>query len=246
MKKLTVLFALLFVALTMSATADKVDEILAKSFKAHGGEKAMKEMKTSYIEIDMSVMGMSMPMKTWIKNPDKQKHEINAMGQTTITVKNGNKQWIKMGGEVKELTPEEMAQQEIQDNMQSPVAGNILLDYKANGYSVSYLGTENVDGKDCEKIKLVNKDTTLDMTWYFDKTTGLESKYVIKMPDNPELAAQGVPSQIEITVKDFMTVDGIVIAKVYEMNLGMYVASMTVKKAEFNKPIDDTLFAQPK
>jgi hypothetical protein len=246
MKKITALFALLFVALTISASADKVEDILNKNIKAHGGEKAMKEIKSTYIEMDMGVMGMNVPMKTWMKSPDKSRTEVNAMGQNTITVKNGNKEWMKQGTQVKELTPDEIGQMEFQEKMNSPVASNMFLDYKKNGYSIAYNGSETVDGKDCEKITMINKDSSITMYWYFDKNTGLESKYIIKLPDAPEENQGQAPSQIEITIKEFMTVDGIVIAKVFETNLGMYVASMTIKKIELNKPIEDSLFAQPK
>lgn len=246
MKKLTALFVLLFIAVTFSAKADKIDDIIAKNIKAHGGEKAMKEMKSSYVEMEMNMMGMAMPMKSWMKGTDKMRVEVSVMGQNTITVQNGKKMWVKAGGKTKELTPEEMAAQETQNLTSNPVANNILLDYKANGFVANYKGTENIEGKTCDVIELV-QDTTLTMYWYIDQATGLEAQYSIKMPKMEEGAEEGgfpMPEKIDIVVKEFMTVDGIVIAKTYEMNIGM-IMTVTVKKAEFNKPIDDKLFEKP-
>lgn len=253
MRKMYSIFAIMLFAVlfTYTASADKVDDIIAKNIKAHGGEKAFTDLKDYYVEIEMSVMGMSMPMKSWNKGTEKSRVEASMMGQEMITVKNGDKIWVKAGGQVMELPPDQASQQEMQNFGNNPIASYIFLDYKKNGTKITYIGSENVNGKDCEQLKVELKNG-LTMFWFFDKNTGLEAKYKfeIKTPETDEEDEEAAAymsmmgNTIEVFIKDFMTLDGgIVAAKTIESKMGPMTTTINIKKIDMNISIDDSKFA---
>lgn len=253
MKKITALFVLFLMAFTYSAMADKVDDIIKANLKAHGGEKAYKEMKTMYAEMEVSVMGMNMPMKVWSQNPDKMRMEQSAMGQEVIVVNNGKKGWVKMGGNVQELPEEQLAQSKAQNPVNDIISNNPFIDYKAKGINITHVGTEVVNGKNCD-ILAVKFNEAITLKFFIDQSTNLEVKYKVEMAlpaeaeegeDSEEAEMMAAMMQPEIFVNEWMTVDGIKVPKTMDMKMGMMNSTIKYNKMEFNKAMDAKLFEKP-
>lgn len=253
MKKITALFVLFLMAFTYSAMADKVDDIIKANLKAHGGEKAYKEMKTMYAEMEVSVMGMSMPMKIWTENPDKMRFEQSAMGQSTIAVANGNKGWMKAGGQVMELPEDQIAKSKEQNPMNDIISNNPFVDYKTKGIVITYAGTEVVNGKNCDILAVKNNES-ITTKFYIDQSTNLEVKYKVEMPmpeeaeeseDSEEAEMMAGTMQPEVFVNEWMTVDGLKVPKTMEMKMGMMNSTIKFIKVEINKAMDAKLFEKP-
>ncbi len=249
MKKMSTVIAMMLFAVlfTYTASADKIDDIIAKNIKAHGGEKSLKEVKSTYAEMEMSVMGMSMPMKVWAQGEEKSRVEMSVMGQSTITVINGNKGWVKMGGQVQELEMDQLEQQKSQNSTNNPIATHFLLDYKAKGITITHDGSEDVNGKDCDVLKVVMPDKSV-MSWFIDKKTGLEAKMQIEVeiPEGEDVE-EGMPTSIEVFITDFMTLDGgIIVAKTMETQAQGMPLKINFNKVELNPTIAPSIFEQPK
>ena len=253
MKKITALFVLFLMAFTYSAMADKVDDIIKANLKAHGGEKAYKEMKTMYAEMEVSVMGMNMPMKLWSQNPDKMRIEQSAMGQEIIVVNNGNKGWMKMGGNVQEIPEEQLAQSKAQNPVNDIISNNPFIDYKAKGIDITHAGTEVVNGKNCD-ILAVKFNESMTLKFFIDQSTNLELKYKVEMAlpaeaeeseDSEEAEMMAGMMQPEMFVNEWMTVDGIKVPKSMDMKMGMMNSTIKYNKMEFNKAIDAKMFEKP-
>ncbi len=253
MKKITALFVLFLMAFTYSAMADKVDDIIKANLKAHGGEKAYKEMKTMYAEMEISVMGMNMPMKLWSQNPDKMRIEQSAMGQEIIVVNNGNKGWMKMGGNVQEIPEEQLAQSKAQNPVNDIISNNPFIDYKAKGIDITHAGTEVVNGKNCD-ILAVKFNESMTLKFFIDQSTNLELKYKVEMAlpaeaeeseDSEEAEMMAGMMQPEMFVNEWMTVDGIKVPKSMDMKMGMMNSTIKYNKMEFNKAIDAKMFEKP-
>ena len=253
MKKITALFVLFLMAFTYSSMADKVDDIIKANLKAHGGEKAYKEMKTMYAEMEISVMGMNMPMKLWSQNPDKMRIEQSAMGQEIIVVNNGNKGWMKMGGNVQEIPEEQLAQSKAQNPVNDIISNNPFIDYKAKGIDITHAGTEVVNGKNCD-ILAVKFNESMTLKFFIDQSTNLELKYKVEMAlpaeaeeseDSEEAEMMAGMMQPEMFVNEWMTVDGIKVPKSMDIKLGMMNSTVKYTKMEFNKAIDAKMFEKP-
>lgn len=253
MKKITALFVLFLMAFTYSAMADKVDDIIKANLKAHGGEKAYKEMKTMYAEMEVSIMGMNMPMKIWSQNPDKMRVEQSAMGQEIIVVTNGKKGWMKMGGNVQDIPEDKLSQQKTQNPVNDIISNNPFIDYKAKGINITYAGTEVVNGKNCD-ILAVRYSEAMTLNFFIDQSTNLEVKYKVVMAlpteaeeseDSEEAEMMAGTMQPEVFVNEWMTVDGIKVPKTMDMKMGMMNSTIKYNKMEFNKAIDAKMFEKP-
>jgi hypothetical protein len=253
MRKFTALFAIMLCAFVYAAQAASVDDIIAQYFKAHGGEAAFRNVKTGYAEMEMNVMGMTMPMKMWTKDKDKVRVEQSMMGQITIAVINGKKGWAKTGGQVVELDSLQLEQQK-QQMMSSGASmlDNLFLDYKAKGIKITKEADENVNGKDCYVLKIIMNPQT-ELKYFIDKGTGLETKFAIhvdmpKGEDGEDAEASGMAammSNIEVLVSEFKTFGEVKVPTLMTMSMGGMEVKTAIKVYEMNKAIDDKMFNKP-
>jgi len=249
MKKITVLFALFMMAFTYSAMADKLDEVINANIKAHGGEKVYKDMKSMYSEVELSMMGTSIPLKMWTLTPDKSRMEQSQGGQDVIVVTNGNICWVKVAGQVHDIPAEQITMIKNQNPFIEIIGNNPFINYKSKKTPIVYAGTEVVNGKNCDVVE-IKQDSMMSMKWFIDQTTNLEVKYqiVINEPegaeaeDSEEAASLKETMQPEFYITEWVTADGIKVPKTADMKVQGMSGTMTFKKVEFNKPVDAKLF----
>jgi hypothetical protein len=110
--------------------------------------------------------------------PDKFRMEIE--GVFTIVL-NGDKGWIKEGGETKDMTKEQLAQQ-IMDQKAGWVTTLLPLADKA--FKIKAIGEAKVGKDEALGVKVTRKDYP-DVTLYFDKKSGLlvKSTFLTKSPE---------------------------------------------------------------
>ena len=233
-KTLILLFAL--VLFGSQAYSETVDEIINKNIKAHGGEEKYEDMTSYQMDMSMDVMGMSIPTTFYMKKPGKMRAEMSMMGQSIITVVNGDNAWISQGGQVMELPLEKIPQVKEQIEGQSDVFTNMFIGYKEKGMDIRLEGTEKIDGKDYFKLIITEKDGKL-INMFIDSKTYLEYKIVTMQ------GMMGEETEMEIFLKSNKWVQGILIPHKIEMfSNGEPAGDITLKNIKLNEPIDDSLF----
>lgn len=222
-------------AITNFVSAQSLNEVLDKYFKATGQEKLMVA-QSFFIKAKVSQMGMEMPMEMKIKKPEKFIMTINFQGQKMITAFDGEKGWMinpMMGTEPQELAGEQLAQAREQVDMEGE-----LFNYETKGHSAELAGKVSVDGKEMYRIKLTTKDgNTKD--YFIDATTNLVSKVKTKVN------AQGQTIDVEQIMSDYKTIDGITMAMKIESKTPMGTAVILMEEVKINETFDDSVFKQP-
>lgn len=117
-----------------------------------------------------------------------------------------------------------------------------LLAARAEGSSVTYLGTEDVDGTKAYKLKVAQKDGD-EFTYYLDPDSYLE----IKMIEKRKL--RGAEQENEYELGDYEAVGGVLfpysIASGTKGSAPSQRQTVTISKAEANVSVEKAYFAMP-
>jgi outer membrane lipoprotein-sorting protein len=222
------------------ASAQTLDEILAKNLKAKGGIEKLKAVKTMRATGTMTVgPGMEVPFVMEQKRPNAMRMEITFQGMQVVQAYDGKVGWQLnplQGRKDPEPLPEDALRQvDLQADMDGP-----LVDYKAKGSTLELVGKEKVEGSDAYKLKLTLK--TGDLLYiYLDADQFLEVRMDAKMK------IRGTDIESETTIGDYKEVGGMMMAHAMESSQkgSPQKQKMTIQKVEVNIPIDDMRFKMP-
>jgi len=234
MKRTFILTALMLVAFVF-VQAQSLEKVLEKHYEATGVEK-LSDVKTYSVKAKMSMMGMDMPMTIKVKNPDKFRLDMEAMGQKTVSAFDGDKGWMinpMMGEGVKELEGDQLTQAMSQADLEGE-----LYNYKKKGSTAELIGKVNADGKPAYKIKLTDKAGTAK-DYFIDADTYLVTKMKAKVE------AMGQSMEVETKITEYQEVDGIMMGKKIEVVTPMGTQTILMDEIKLNVEIDDSIFARP-
>ena len=154
MKK-TLFSAALLLIFNFFASAQTADEIIAKHINAIGGEhwKDIKSIKMQASITADAAAGMAIGW-TMIAIRDKAaRMDVSVMGMVQTSVVNGENGWSNnpfMG----KTDPEPMTADQAKSMISMTDIDGSVIGYKEKGYTVEYIGTEDVDGTEALKIKI--------------------------------------------------------------------------------------------
>ena len=231
----TLVLSLLAVAAAHAMTAD---ELIEKSFEAQGGLEKIKAVKSFETHGLFMVMGMEFPFTMVQTRPNKMRIDADINGAAMVQVWDGESGWSinPMAGsmEPQDMPPMEAKGFEFQADMDGP-----LVDYAKKGYTVEYIGEDEVEGTAVHHLKIdTHDDLIIDM--YFDAEYFLAIKQSGKlMMDEQEIAQDSYMS-------DFKEVNGLVVPHSIESRMnGQTVNTIMLETIEFDVEIDDAIFVRP-
>lgn len=184
MKKIT---TFLFVLLTVAATAQTEQEVLAKFYDATGGKAAWDSVKTysitrSFVAGAATDYEMEVNVVPAAENISRRK---SIMKRDFFYVVDKNEGWLKipMGSmdknvrfTIKDLSDGERGdmQQEIKDGILP------LINAEKKGFKTTYEDYKKMGDKTLAKITLTRGDDTIE--YFFDKETGLIAREIFTTP----------------------------------------------------------------
>lgn len=235
MKINTLLASTLAIFVSISASAQTVDEIIDKHVAALGGMDKLSAVKTLYTERSLSVQGMEIPSKSTVLVGKALRTESSVMGNSMIQVVDGTTGWMirpaMMGGTG---DPEDMPADQVKQQLGQLDPFGPLINYKTKGNTVELVGKEKVDGKDAYHLKVTTKEgQTVDE--FIDAATFLASK--IKMTMNGQAG--------EINFSNYKDVDGIKFANTMDMTSAQGNLTFTTEKVTVNGNVDESIFKKP-
>lgn len=237
-KKLLLLPALALFGL-VQLSGQTADDIVNNYVNALGGKALLASIKSASYESITEVMGNESPTTTIILNGKGYKNVSDMNGQKMIQCYTDKGGWTinPMNGGSVETMPEE---QYNAGKGQIDIGGP-LLDYAAKGGKVELVGREMVDSVNTFKIKLTGANS-LEINYYFDPASWhiLQTLQTMKMMDQS--------MEMKVKYSDYRkTKVGYTMPFTIDMNFGdQFSLRVIVKKAEFNKDIDPTIFEQGK
>ena len=228
--RLSIILSVALVGLSGTASAMTAEELVAKNLEARGGEAKLRSVKTIHaVGTVRAGGGLDAKIESWAIAPESFRGEFSMQGMTAVQAWDGREAWSisPFGGR---RDPQKMSADDAKGlREQADIAGP-LVDYRAKGNTVEYLGTEDVDGTDAHKLRVTLKDGDTQVL-YLDPDAYLEIRVV-----NHRM----VRGQEEVSTTDLGE---------YEKVDGMYFpfesGASHLEKVELNQPIDPKMFAFP-
>lgn len=233
----------LVVQFTTPLRADDVDlrAVIDKALKAAGGEEKLAKFKSRAWTTKGTYYGMGDGIQYTanyaLALPDKFRFEVEG-GFMTVVV-DGDKGWMQMMCETREMNKEELAQQK--EDLHAFIVST-LTPLKGGDYKLSSLGETKVGDKPAIGVKVSHKDHQ-DMNLYFDKDSGLlvksERKAKATEEGNKEVSQ-------EETYEDYKDLDGAKIPmKTTILRDGKKYVEGEVTDVKAVDKHDDKTFAKP-
>ncbi len=233
-----VLLLTLVVIFPLAAQAMDADELIAKNLEATGGLDKIKSIDSVMYTGKFLTQGMELPFTMTQKRPGKMRIDADIMGSTMVQCFDGEKGWgiNPMTGST---DPQPMSGMEeksfkLQADMDGP-----LVDYAKKGYTVEYIGEEDVEGTPTYQLKIDTGDGIV-MNIFFDKEyfLNIKSSNVITMDEN-EFETQTYSS-------DYQEIEGMIMPFSIETRSGDTVLNQVVmEKVEYGVELDDSTFEMP-
>ncbi len=228
-----------------SAQAGKtwtINELVDKNIEAHGGMAAIRSMQSLKLtgQLLFNQGQMKMAMTQIFKRPMQVRMEATLQGMTQIQAYDGKSGWQinPFGGR---RDPERLSADDSKGLVESAIEfDGALVDWKAKGATVTYLGTEDVDGTLAHKIKLVRTNGDTEYV-FLDPDHYLEIRVLSQRIEN------GVQLAIETDLGDYEKVSGVMLP--FAMATGNKGSTdkqkIVIEKAEVNPAVDSAVFAFP-
>ncbi len=243
-------FALLFIAgsvFSLTATGQTpgpsptVDELVSKNIEAKGGAAALKAIQTIRFEGRLVAnQGQIELTYTEIKKrPGKVRTDAVLQGMTLVQAYNGSNGW-KIFPIYGRKDPEKMSTDEAKSLVEEAEIGGPLENWKEQGKTVTYLGTEDVEGTAAHKLKVVRKNGDVSFVY-------LDPDYFLEIRVLDQRMEQGAQVQVETDLGDYEKVNGVYFP--FSVEAGSKGSTdkqkILIEKAEANIPIDDAVFEFP-
>lgn len=239
MRKVSLAFAILMCAF-ISAAAQTADEIVAKYVKTVGGMEKIEAVKT--IRRTGKVIaggGFEIPIVEENKRPNLVRQDITIQGLVGTNAYDGKTGWkIQPWNGKKDA--ETMGEGELKGIIDDSDFDGPLVNYKAKGNKVEYLGMDEVEGDDTYKLKvtLANGETRL----YF-----MDTEYYVPIKIETKRIVRGAEVEFEAVLGDYKEVAGWYLP--FSVEVGgkgsQFKQKIVYDKIEANVPVDDKRFTMP-
>lgn len=234
------LIAALLITGAFYASAQSADDIISKHVTAIGGRDKIKAINTMKMTGIFDVGGgVQIPFVNYFARPGKMKIEATFQGMTQQIAVDGNSGW-QINPFMGSKDPEPMNGDELKMMKQQADFEGHLVDYKDKGYTAEFLGQEDFEGTQVNKVSLSNKDGE-QTTYYLDAESNLllKESQKIKMADNE--------IQTETVYGDYKTDGGMMLPHSIESKTPGQEGSqkITISTVEVNVPVDNAMFVMP-
>jgi hypothetical protein len=236
------LAALVCVFTVPAAFGYTADELVSKNIEAKGGLASIHSIKSLRLSGHMRIQQDTVELDyvTLIKQPGSVRYEAALQGLTQIQAFDGAHAW-QINPFQGRKDPEKLSADDAKGMSEDAAdfAGP-LVDYKAKGYKLDYLGREDVDGTEAYKLRVTRPNGDLT-TVYLDPDYFLEIRTVNRRIEH------GVPVETVVDYGDYEKVAGVFLPFSQESGLKGSSDRQKVQfdEAEANLDAGDGLFQFP-
>jgi photosystem II stability/assembly factor-like uncharacterized protein len=226
-----------------SARALTVDEVLARNTEARGGLVKIKAIKSVRATGKALFGGDEYSVEAGFaqvqKRPGMVRNETTLQGLTAVEAWDGAEGWAMRPFDGRK-DPQRQSADDAKSLAQDGDLEGPLVDSKAKGHRVEYLGTEDVDGTPAHKLRVSLKDGDVEYL-YLDPDSFLEIRAVI------EHHVRGTEHVSEVDIGSYGQVAGVWFPFSYEIGRkgAPRHARYSMQRIEVNVAADDSLFHYP-
>ena len=229
---------LVALAFPVAASAQTADELVQKNIEARGGAARLKAIKTIRIVRTYGTFGANIPVTITKKREGLHRTDQALPGRpTVIRGLDPTGAWESINGKVTARPADQAAElRELDADFDG-----FLVDYKAKGHSVEYVGRERAGGLDTHKLKVTLKSGAVRHVW-LDANTFLERRHegTMTLPDGK------VP--VILTFSEWRDVEGVKFPFAIDEERNSFppqTFAIYTERIEINPAVDDGVFAMP-
>lgn len=245
MKALTCAAFVAAIGLSGAAHAQRqpsADELVAKHIEAVGGAQAVAALSSVQFDGEMRFPGDFKLTYKEVRAKDKgaSRAEAALQGLTLVQAYDGASGW-RINPFQGRKDAETMSADEARSIADSGSIGGALVNAKAEGSTVAYLGREDFDGTDAHKVKVTQKDGD-EFVYLLEPETML----AIKMTETRRI--RGAQQVTEYELGDYEKVAGVYFPMAidsWQDGQSNQRQRITIAKAAANVAVTPTQFAQP-
>lgn len=225
------LIAIVLVAISGSLFAQTLDEIVETHVKAIGGKVSWATLKTLKIEGSMKMQGTEIKTITYQVDKKAMRQEITVGGMTGFTLVTNTEgySFMPFAGQTK---PEPMTADDLKNTQDQLYLQEDFITYSELGKKIEFLGKEDVDGTECFKIKMTNKNNQ-ETTYFIDAESYLIIKQTAKIKSN------GREFDNTTIFGNYKTLENGII---YPTSITSGFGQAEITKIEINPAIDESVF----
>jgi outer membrane lipoprotein-sorting protein len=225
------------------AGAMTADELVAKNLAARGGAEKLKTVQsvrwTGKARFGTGIYAVEADYAAVARQPGRVRASYNIQGFDNVYAYDGRDAWkVEPGGGRKDA--ERLSADEAKNLVEVADFQGWLVDYKAKGHKVAYLGTEDIDGTLAHKLKLTRANG--DFHYLF-----IDPDHFLEIRIETHRWVRGVEQIFEADLGEYEEVGGTFWPYLMvEGPKGVPDRTTTiVEKVELNVPVDDALFRIP-
>ncbi len=222
----------------LAVQAMDTDELIAKSIEASGGLEKLQAVKSAKFTGKFLAQGMEFPFTMTQKRPGMMRIDANIMGSTMVQCFAGDKGWTinPMTGSTAAQPMSEM--EEMSFRLQADMDG-ILVAHAKKGYTVEYIGEEDVEGTSTYHLK-VDTNTGIVLNMYMD------TEYLLNIKTSSKMTMDENEYETQTYMSDFQEIDGLTLPFAIETRSGDAVMNqIMMETVEYGIEVDDSLFEMP-
>ncbi len=227
----TIITSLAVAFLSFASIAQTTDEIIAKHIEAIGGKDNWAKIKSMRTEGTIKAQGAEIKITSTQIDKKASRTDIALMGMNGYNILTTTEGWqfMPFQGQTK---PEPMTADDVKMGQDELDLQDEFITYKQLGKKIENLGKDDVDGTECFKLKMIDKDGK-ETTYYLDPS----NYFVIK--ETAKIKANGKEMENSSTYSNYKKTDnGVYVA----MNIGGGFGDMEITKIEINPKIDEAIF----
>jgi len=223
-----------------SAQAVTVDELVTKNLTARGGADKLRAIKTLKAEGKL-LYGeqFELGFAQYQKAPESIRTEASIQGLTAVQAWDGKEGW-QISPFQGRKDPEKLSADDAKNLADDAPIGGALLDWQTRGSKIDYLGTEDVDGTEAHKLKVVLKNGDVEYV-YLDPDHFLEIRVV------SQRSVRGTQVETIADYGDYEQVEGVYFpfSISAESKADGNRSQTTIERVQANVELDDARFAFP-
>lgn len=222
------------------ASAQTADEIVARFIKTVGGMERIQAVKSLRRTGKFTGGGgFEAVLVEENKRPNLVRQEFVIQGMTGVTAYDGRTGWkIKPWNGKKDAEP--LGEEELKGIVEDSDIDGPLVNYRAKGVKVEYVGTDEVEGTDAYKLKVTLANG--DVRFYY-----MDTEYFVPIKIDTKRMVRGAEREYETILGDYKEVAGWYLP--FSLESGPKGSpnrqKVTYEKIEANVALDDGRFRAP-
>ena len=218
-----------------------VDELVSKNIEAKGGADALHALQSLRLSGKLLVNEgqIELAYLQTKERPGELRTEATLQGMTQVEAYDGKEGW-KISPFQGRKDPEKMSADDLKPLMEDAEIDGPLVDWKAKGSTVDYLGTEEVDGTLAHKLKVVRKNGDVSFVY-------LDPDHLLEIRVLTGRVKHGAYEEVETDLGDYEKTAGVFVPTSIESGRkgDPDKQKIIIDKVEANVPVDEAIFHFP-